>query len=135
MIAGEAGWRALGRSLVAGAVYDLAFAAALFFALEPSADLLGLTVPADPVYLRFIGVFLAMLAAMYLVAARQPERYRGIAVVAAVGRTCGFLYMTWAWWGGRPAAFLILGLGDLAFGGLHALLLARALRGGIAPSR
>ncbi len=135
MIAAEARWRAVSWSLVAGAAYDLAFAAALFTALEPAARVLRLPVPGDPVYLRFIGVFLAMLAAVYLWAAAEPRRRQGVVVVAAVGRGAGFAYMAWAWLGGRPAAFLVLALADLAFGAAHALLLAWSRGGEPEPSR
>ena len=42
-----------------------------------------LDVPADPVYLDLNGVFLLILAGVYATAARQPERYRAIAPIAA----------------------------------------------------
>jgi hypothetical protein len=128
-------WRGVGASMAAGAIYDLAFAFALFAALRPAAYLLRLPVPDDPVYLRFIGVFLAMLAAMYLLAARHPQRYQGVIVVAAAGRAGGFAYLAWAWLGGRPTAFLVLAVADLAFGLAHAVLLLRARQGEPEPSR
>ena len=109
-------WRAVGRLLAAGAVYDLVFAVAILAFTRPSAALLGLAVPDDPVYLLFNGIFLILLGALYLVAAREPQRYSAVAPVSAGGRILGFLFLTWAWLGGRPPAFLALGAADLAIG-------------------
>lgn len=125
---GSWAWRAVAVSMAAGAVYDLAFAGAILFATEPAAAILGLEVPEDPVYLRLNGVFLVLLAGLYLLPALDPRRYRGVVLVAACGRTLGFLYLASVWWHGRPPAFLLLALFDLAFAAAHALLLLRATR-------
>lgn len=109
-----------------GAVYDAVFAVAILFFTAPAAELLRLELPDDPVYLRFNGIFLLMLAAMYLLAAARPQRYRGIVVVAAVGRFAGFIYLGSVWVGGGAAAFLGLAAADLFFAILHAVLLHRA---------
>ena len=109
-------WRAVGRLLAAGGVYDLVFAVSILVFTRPSAALLGLSVPDDPVYLLFNGIFLVLLGALYLVAAREPQRYSAVAPVSAGGRGLGFLFLTWAWLGGRPVTFLALGVADLAIG-------------------
>lgn len=114
--------------MAAGAVYDLVFAGAILFATAPAAAILGLEVPEDPVYLRLNGVFLVLLAGLYFLPALDPRRYRGVVLVAACGRTLGFLYLALVWWQGRPRAFLLLALADLAFAAAHAVLLLRAAR-------
>ena len=107
-------WRSVGLALVFGAVYDLVFGVAILGFTRPAASILGLPVPTDPVYLYLDGVFLVMLAGVYAAAAREPERYRLVAPIAAGGRTIGFMLFLWAWEGGRPKTFLALGLADLA---------------------
>lgn len=124
----EAAWRWVGRSMAAGAAYDLLFALAILFAHRQAAGLMGLPLPDDPVYLRFIGVFLLLLAGLYALPAVSPRRYQGVVAVASAGRLAGFFYMAGVWWTGHPAAFLWLALGDLAFSALHAVLLLRARR-------
>jgi hypothetical protein len=114
--------------MVLGAVYDLAFGIVILFFPASGADWLGLELPADPVYLRLNGIFLLMLAAVYLLPALDPRRYAGVVVVAVAGRFLGSLYLAGAWSAGRPAAFLALALGDLFFCLLHGLLLGLARR-------
>jgi hypothetical protein len=115
-------------SMALGAAYDAAFAVAILAFTRPAAALLRLPVPADPVYLRLNGVFLLLLAGLYLLPAVDPVRYRGVVVVASAGRTLGFVYLAWAWLEGRPAAFLGVAFLDLAFAVTHAVLLLRARR-------
>lgn len=124
----ECAWGSVAISMGAGAFYDFAFAAAILAFTHPAASLLGLDVPADAVYLHLNGVFLILLGAIYLLAARRPERYQGVVAVAAAGRALGFVYFMLAWSAGRPPAFLVLALGDLAFAVVHAVLLLRARR-------
>ena len=121
-------WRAVAASMALGAAYDLAFAVAILAFTRPAAALLGLEVPGDPVYLRLNGIFLVLLGGVYLLPARAAERYQGVVAVAVAGRALGFVYFVAAWVGGRPAAFLGLGLADLAFAVAHAVLLWRARR-------
>ena len=99
--------------MAAGAIYDLAFAAAILAWTRPAARALGLAVPDDPVYLALNGVFLLLLAGLYALCAIDPRRYAGMAPVSAAGRALGCAVMTWAWLGGRPPAFLALGVADL----------------------
>ncbi len=119
-------WRLVARSMALAAVYDLVFATAILFFTGPSARLLHLALPENPVYLRFNGVFLLMLAGMYVLPAMQPRRYRGIVSVAVLGRLAGFVYLGGVWYGGGPAMFLGLAVADLFFSALHAILLVRA---------
>jgi len=110
----SARWRIVGMALAAGALYDLAFGLAILGFTRPAASLLGLQVPSDPVYLYLNGVLLLILAGVYAAAARMPERYRAVAPLSAAGRVLGCALLIWAWRGGRPTAFLALGLTDLA---------------------
>jgi len=107
---------ALARILAVGAVFDLAFAGAIWLAPRASAALLGLELPPDPVYLRLCGILLAILGGIYAAAARAPERYPAVAPVSAAGRLAGCLLLAAAWVSGHPTAFLVLGLADLAIG-------------------
>jgi hypothetical protein len=112
--------------MVLAAIYDAVFAFAILFFTAPAGRLLGLSLPDDFVYLRFNGVFLLMLAGMYVLPAAHPRRYRGIVSVAVLGRFAGFLYLGWVWFGGGSGTFGWLALADLIFSVLHAVLLVRA---------
>jgi len=116
-------------SLVVGAVYDIGFGLGILLAPEPLAGVLGLPMPLDQLYLRFLSVFLFGLAFYYLLPAVDPERFRPAVWVAVAVRTMGFLFMAGAW--GifqRPSVFLLLAAADLAFALAHAagLLATRA---------
>lgn len=101
--------RLLRGSLVGGALYDLGFAVILVFAPGLPARTLSLPLPGTTFYLWIMATFLTMLAALYLVAARDPRRYSAVVVVAIGGRTVGALVFT-------AAAVL-----DPALGGLYPL--------------
>ena len=134
MDAPDARWRRVAYSMGAGALYDLAFAAAILFFPGPAAALLGLSLPADPVYLQLNGVLLVLLAGLYSLPARAPLRYRGVAWIAVAGRFLGFLFFVRVWIGGHPPVFLALGLGDLGFSLLHGVLLLAARGSGSAAN-
>ena len=121
-------WSWTARSMALGAAYDAAFAAAILLFPDTASALLRISLPPDPVYFRLVAVFLLMLAAMYLLPAREPRRYQGVVLVAAGGRLAGFLYLAWAWSGGAPPAFLGLACADLLFALFHAALLTAARR-------
>jgi hypothetical protein len=106
-------WRTAGIVLAVGAAYDLVFGVAILGFTRAAASILGLPVPDDPVYLYLNGVFLLLLAGLYAVAARQPERYRAVAPLSAGGRALGSALFLWAWLNGHPSSFLALGLADL----------------------
>lgn len=113
--------RLLRVSLIVGAVYDVVFAALMVLAPGLPAKLLSLPVPAEAFYLWLLAILLAMLAALYGFAARNPRRYSAVIAVAIVGRTAGgaaFLLAAW----GRPelSGLLPLAAADLAFAAAHA---------------
>jgi hypothetical protein len=112
-------------SLVLGAVYDLAFAGLMVAAPGVPARLFGLPLPPLPrgaFYLWILAILLAMLAVLYLLAARDTRRYSGIVAVAIAGRIAGGLAMAFgALHGPDLGGLWPLAAGDLAFGFAHAL--------------
>jgi hypothetical protein len=110
-------------SLVAGALYDLAFAAAMVAAPGVPARLLDLPLPGPRFYLWILAVLLAMLAGLYLLAAHDPRRYSGVIAVAIGGRTMGALALAAAavLTGPGLSGLYALAAADLAFGVAHAL--------------
>ncbi len=121
--------------MACGAAYDLCFAVAILWFTAPAAALLGLALPADPVYLRLNGIFLLLLAGLYSLPAAAPKRYSGVVAVAVAGRVLGFLFFAATWTAGAATAFLVLGVGDLMFGIVHAALLWRAGRSSAQPEQ
>jgi hypothetical protein len=110
-------------SLVAGALYDLAFAAQIVLMPELATRLLGLQPPAEAYFLWLIAIFLGMLGGIYLLAAYDPSAYSGNILIAIAGRWLGaamFLYASLDrpdLWGLQPLA-----AADFAFGLAHAAL-------------
>jgi hypothetical protein len=113
-------------SLVIGAVYDVSFAVLMLAAPQLPARLLHLPLPPLPAgafYLWVMATLLCMLAAVYILAARDTRRYSGIVVVAIAGRIAGGLLMTLAAIRGPDLAGLWpLAAADLGFGLAHAML-------------
>lgn len=111
-------------SLVAGALYDLVFALLMVAAPGVPARLLNLPLPPLPegaFYLWVLAVLLTMLAALYLLAARDTRRYSGIVAVAIGGRLLGGLVLGLAALRGPGLEGLYpLAVADTAFGLAHA---------------
>lgn len=110
-------------SLVAGALYDLGFALLMVAAPGVPARWLGLPLPPLPegaFYLWVLAVLLSMLAALYLLAARDTRRYSGIVAVAIGGRIAGGLAMAAAGLRADLDGLYPLALADLGFGLTHA---------------
>lgn len=111
-------------SLVLGAIYDLAFALLMVAAPGVPARLLDLPLPPLPegaFYLWVMAVLLSMLAALYLLAARDTRRYSGIVAVAIAGRLLGGLALGIAALRGPDLEGLYpLAVADAAFGLAHA---------------
>ena len=111
-------------SLLAGAIYDLIFAGLILLVPEKLAPLIGVPLPDDQFYLRFLSVFLVGLAAMYLLPAWAPERYLGVILAAVLvrGLGCVFLCLAVAFHG-RPWGLAVLGGVDGLFALVHGILL------------
>jgi hypothetical protein len=109
-------------SLVLGALWDVAFALLLAFAPEASARAFDLPLPPLPegaFYLWIFAVVLLMLAAMYILAARDTRRYSGIVGVAIGGRILGGLVLFLA--ALRVPGLVPMAAADLGFGIAHAV--------------
>ena len=111
-------------SLVLGALWDIVFALLLAFAPEASARFFELPLPPLPegaFYLWIFAVVLLMLAALYILAARDTRRYSGIVGVAIGGRILGGLVLLFA--ALRPLGvpgLVPMAAADLGFGIAHA---------------
>lgn len=114
-------WLAVLRgSLAVGALYDLGFAGLMVAAPQVPARIFALPLPAAAFYLWLIAVLLAMLAGMYLLAAKDPRRYSGVIAVAILGRTAGAAALAAAAWTHPEWSGLYpLAAGDLAFALIH----------------
>jgi hypothetical protein len=118
--------RGLRASLVAGALYDVAAALAIFFALPLLSRFLGIPIPPDPLYVRFVGILLLGLALFYAVAAGGARPDRHLAAAAATFRILGGLAVgLQVPLAGAPAGFLSFAAADVAFGAWHAVALRR----------
>jgi hypothetical protein len=110
--------------LVAGALYDLAFAVLMVAAPQIPARILNLPLPPLPegrFYLWIMAVLLLMLAALYLAAAYDPRRYSAIIAVAIGGRAVGAAaFAVAALTGAGLGGLLPLAAADLAFSLLYA---------------
>lgn len=113
-------WLKIG--LVVGAIYDFVFAAMMLFAPWMATRLLELEPPEEPYFLWLIAVFLGMLGCFYLLAAYDPEAYRGNVDVAVLGRFAGFVALFAGAWG-RPELWGLypLAFADLFFSLFHAI--------------
>jgi hypothetical protein len=80
--------RLLRASLVLGAAYDAGFAALMVAAPRHLAAWFAVPLP-PRLYLWLLAVVLLMLAAFYLLAAKDPRRYSGTITVAIGGRLAG----------------------------------------------
>lgn len=122
--AGERGLRA---SLLAGAAYDAAAALAIFFALPLLSALLGIPIPPDPLYVRFVGILLLGLALLYAAAATGERTDRRVAAAAALFRLAGgALVGAQVPLAGAPPGFLVFAAADVAFGLWHVIALRRS---------
>ncbi|HSN88600.1 MAG TPA: hypothetical protein VL025_17695 [Thermoanaerobaculia bacterium] len=109
-------------SLVLGALYDLGFALLMVVAPGVPARLLDLPLPPPEAafYLWVMATLLAMLAGMYLLAARDTRRYSGIVAVALWGRLLGGFVLGFGAWRLGLDGLWPLAAADTAFGLAHA---------------
>jgi hypothetical protein len=74
---------------------------------------------------RYAGVFLFVLPAFYLLAALDPNRYRGNINGAVFGRLLGFVFYLTYWMFGADQRILYAALANLAFAAYYAIALFR----------
>ncbi|MFQ5768772.1 MAG: hypothetical protein ACE5ID_12435, partial [Acidobacteriota bacterium] len=117
--------RCLQASLAVGSLYDFLVGAAVLLLPDLLASGLGLPLPADQFYLRFIGVFLLGLGLIYLLPVLDPERYAAVAGLAGVVRAMGCVFLAGAvGLYHRPGVFLLLAAADGSFAFVHLASLA-----------
>lgn len=113
--------RALSATLVAGAVYDFAFAAWMLVAPGSIASTFDLPLPGEPFYTRLIALFLVLLGVVWLETARHPAGRVPLVRIAIVGRLLGFVVLALSTVGAPHLAGLwVPATGDLAFAVAHA---------------
>ncbi len=113
---------ALRLSLAAGGAFNLLLAAVLALIPGLISKLLGLPLPVEGFYLGLLAVLVAMVAAVYLLAAYDPMAYAGNVLVAIAGRSAAGMVMAVAATGRSDLSGLyVLAAADLSFGVVHAL--------------
>lgn len=114
--------RLLRASLAAGALVDLALAAALLVAPDKLLGLFALPMPGADFYLVLLAVLAAMAGAFYLLAVYDPIAYGGNIAVAILGRgTAGVALLYTAAAGGDALTGLYpLAAVELVFAAAHA---------------
>jgi hypothetical protein len=111
-------------SLVLGALYDLAYAVVMVVAPEGPAQMFKLPLPPLPegaFYFWVMATLLAMLAVLYLAAARDPRRYSAVIAVAIVGRAVGALAFALAALNTGLSGLYPMAAADFAFALAHAV--------------
>lgn len=128
--------RALRRSLVAGAVYDLLLAAFVLFFAAGFLRFLGHPDPSSPFHFRLAALPLLLLPALYLGAARARELQAFRLPVLWARGGGGSLVILGALIHRPDATWIYLAVGalDLGWGALH-LILWREASAGEAPAR
>ena len=115
-------------TLVVGAVYDFVYALLMLVAPELPERLFELPQPGEFFYLGVMAIFLTMLGALYLFAARDPRRYVGVIVVATVGRFLGaFMFAAVAFYRPELWGLYVLAAGDFLIALSHAIFFRPAL--------
>jgi len=114
-------------SLLVGGAFDGLLAVAILYFPEAVAGLVGLSPPAEILYMDLTAVLLLTIALFQFVSAFAVEQVPGLASVAAAGRLLGFFLLAAAWNSGYPASLLWVGLWFLALAVSHAALLVWGL--------
>jgi hypothetical protein len=114
-----------------GILVNLSFAVPAVIAPSWLVRRMGLPMPGQTIWLRDAGMLLLFLSAMYVPAARDPQRYAFNAAVAVVARLVFAVFWLAAVFGARaPRGHLFFGVVDLFFGLSQGSLFLRLLREG-----
>ena len=79
--------------MLAGALYDAAFAIPILAAPDFLAGRLGLPMPDQQIHLRFLGIFLLVTSLFYMMPVLYPGKYLGNVAVAVLGRAMGAAFL------------------------------------------
>ncbi len=102
-----------------GAFYNFAVALLAFAFSGHIFPMLGMELPADPMWFElFLGAVFVFGIGYYWVG-RDPEGNRGLAALGVVGKVLVFLVLSIYFWAEQiPAAIWLLGVGDAVFAAL-----------------
>lgn len=104
-----------------GAVYDGGMGVPLLFLPAATTTLFALPMPVPgEIWLRLDGIFLIIVALIYLVMSQNPARYLGIIPVILLGKAASVIfYTTYVFLGGQSKSFLIFAGLDFIMFFLH----------------
>jgi len=111
-----------------GVPVNLYFAFPAFFVPSYLTDTLDIGSDFETVWLRNAGLLIFIITAYHILAALSPARYSAVAWMVIGGRLVAAAYwliVATDWWStsDNPDAFIPFLVGDLAFGGISAILL------------
>ena len=104
-----------------GAVYDGGMGVPLLFLPAATTKLFALPMPVPgEIWLRLDGIFLIIVALIYLVMSQNPARYLGIIPVILLGKAASVIfYSAYVFLGGQSKSFLIFAGLDFIMFFLH----------------
>ena len=116
-----------------GVPVNLYFAFPAFFVPSYLIDTLNIGGDFETVWLRNAGLLIFIITAYHILAAVSPARYSAVAWMVIGGRLFAAVYwliVAMDWWStsDNPDAFIPFLVGDLAFGGISAVLLYFGLK-------
>jgi hypothetical protein len=103
--------------MLAGSLYDGSFGVAMLLFPRAACALFGLPFPTvGEIWLRLDGIFLLVMAALYVLTARDPARYLGIVAVCLAGKLVSIaFYCTYVFALGEAKIFLMFAALDFVF--------------------
>ena len=108
------GWKTF---FIVAAVFNFAVGLPLLIAPEVLLSMLGIPVPADPLFHRLSGLLIVCFGGVYWVLSQDTVRYRPLVWLGVAGKGGVVVLLTQAWLAGSvPFLAYALALGDLAFG-------------------
>jgi hypothetical protein len=127
--------------MLAGAVYDGSFGVLMLAIPRQACAVFGLPFPVvGEIWLRLDGIFLLVMASLYILTARDPARYLGIVAICIAGKVVSIVfYSVYVLAFGAEKIFLMFAALDLVFLAGHVWALgpdgAQRLRDAFRPAR